>query len=124
MNAKLAATLVFTLIASTAWADCVPEAARKAFNRCTACHSMTPGEHLMGPSLHGVMGSKAGAAEGFNFSTALAKADIVWNDKTMSAFLEKPMQYVPGTTMPFAGLRKESQRQDIICYLEADSVAK
>jgi cytochrome c len=70
------------------------------------------------------MGSKAGAAEGFNFSTALAKADIVWNDKTMSAFLEKPMQYVTGTTMPFAGLRKESQRQDIICYLEADSVAK
>jgi cytochrome c len=124
MNAKLAATLVFTFIASTAWADCDPEAARKAFNRCTACHSVEPGEHLMGPSLHGVMGGKAGTAEGFSYSAALAEADIVWNDETMSAFLENPMQYLPGTTMPFAGLRKESQRHDIICYLEANSGAQ
>jgi cytochrome c len=43
----------------------------------------------------------------------------VWDAQTLSAFLESPMEYLPGTTMPFAGLRKPEQREALTCYLES-----
>jgi cytochrome c len=112
----LGATL---LIASVgAQADCDVEAGKKVFNKCMACHSMEPGQHMMGPSLHGLMGRQVGTAEGFIYSPAMEEADFIWSEETLSAFLESPMQYLPGTTMPFAGLKKEDQRKALICYLK------
>jgi cytochrome c len=48
----------------------------------------------------------------------MEEADFIWSEETLSAFLESPMQYLPGTTMPFAGLKKEDQRKALICYLK------
>jgi len=107
------------LIASLgAQADCDIEAGKKVFNKCAACHSLEPGQHMMGPSLSGLMGRQVGTAEGFLYSPAMEDADFTWNDETLSAFLESPMQYLPGTTMPFGGLKKAEQREALNCYLK------
>jgi cytochrome c len=79
---------------------------------------MEAATHMMGPSLHGLMGRKVGSAPGFTFSPAMEQADFVWTDSTLSAFLENPMQYVPGTAMPFGGIRKSGQRAELVCYIK------
>ena len=73
---------------------------------------------MMGPSLHGLIGRKIGSTPAFTFSPAMEEADFVWSDGTLSAFLESPMQYVPGTVMPFGGIRKDEQRASLVCYLK------
>ena len=108
---------VIAIASVGAQAECDVEAGKKVFNKCVACHSLEPGQHMMGPSLHGLFGRQVGTAEGFLYSQALEDADFVWNEETLSAFLESPMQYLPGTTMPFAGIKKPEQRQALNCYL-------
>ena len=40
------------------------ELGKKVFNKCKACHSIKPGKHKIGPSLHGVFGRVAGSSPG------------------------------------------------------------
>lgn len=119
-------SVTFTALLSLLWvgiaplavqAGCDTAAGKKQFNKCAACHSMEAGTHMMGPSLHGLMGREAGSLPGFMFSPAMEEADFVWSNSTLSAFLENPMQYVQGTTMPFGGIKKEEQRAALVCYL-------
>lgn len=100
------------------WAECDVEAGKKQFNKCVACHSIEPGVQLMGPSLHGLMGREVGSVEGFPFSEAMETADFIWTEDTLDAFLESPMKYLPGTVMPFGGIRKVEQRQALNCYIK------
>ncbi len=72
---------------------------------------------MMGPSLAGLSGRKAGSVEGFAYSPALEESEVVWSQETLSAFLENPIQYIPGNLMPFGGLRKQEQREALIEYL-------
>ena len=110
--------LIFCLSSAHSWAECDVEAGKKQFNKCVACHSVEPDVQLMGPSLHGLMGRKVGSVEGFPFSEAMVNADFIWTEETLDAFLESPMQYLPGTVMPFGGIRKADQRDAIICYIK------
>jgi cytochrome c2 len=92
-------------------------AGKRQFTKCMACHSLEQGVNMMGPSLAGLLGRKAGSVEGFNYSAAMRQSRIVWNRETLAAFLENPGQYVPGTTMPFAGLAKPGPREALIEFL-------
>ncbi|MCJ1961296.1 c-type cytochrome [Novosphingobium mangrovi (ex Hu et al. 2023)] len=93
-------------------------AGRKVFTgSCAVCHGTKPGEKKMGPSLFGVVGRKAGSAEGFRFSPALAKDGRSWNPKSLDAFLANPRKEVPGTRMAYAGLRNAEQRKALVAYL-------
>jgi cytochrome c len=71
----------------------------------------------MGPSLSGLDGRTAASISGFNFSAALRDRAIVWNASTLDAFLANPQAFVPGTVMPFGGIRNATQRSALICYL-------
>jgi cytochrome c2 len=95
-----------------------PAGPPQAFNQCTACHSTTPGKTIIGPSLAGVYGHKAGQVPGFQFSDAMKNSGLVLNEKNLDAFLANPTAKVPGTTMVFAGVKDEKQRQAIIDYLK------
>ena len=94
------------------------------YKRCRACHTLGQGErNKVGPNLWDVFGKTAGTREDFNYSNAMADSGVVWTDETMSAYLERPAQYMPGNRMSFAGLRKEEDRAAVIQYLRANTGA-
>jgi len=74
-----------------------------------------------GPHLNGVIGRVAASLEGFKYSKALMEKaeaeELVWTPETLDEFLTKPKAYVKGTKMSFAGIRKDTQRADLIAYL-------
>ncbi|HEJ2712327.1 TPA: c-type cytochrome, partial [Pseudomonas aeruginosa] len=98
-------------------AACDAAAGQKLFeSKCTACHSLA--EHKVGPRLHDVYGRKVGTAQGFGYTPTLEQAGFTWNAEKLDAFLSGPMNFLPGTAMAFGGLRKQDDRQNIICFLE------
>lgn len=93
------------------------EAGRLVFRKCQACHSLDAGKNLLGPSLAGVVGRKAGTAQGYDYSPAMKKADITWNEQTLDQYLTDPSKVVPGNKMPFPGLKADHDRADVIAYI-------
>jgi cytochrome c len=89
----------------------------RQFNKCAACHKLEAGANGTGPYLYGIVGRQKGAAEGFGYSGAIA-TDDVWSPENLSAFLENPRGYAPGTSMAFAGLKSSEDRADLIAYLD------
>lgn len=98
-----------------------PEQGERVFRKCQACHQVgAEAQNRVGPVLNGVVGRAAGAVEDFNYSDAMAtrgEEGLVWDAEALDAYLEDPRDYVEGTKMAFAGLRKEEERQDVIAYL-------
>ncbi len=85
---------------------------------CRACHSLEAGGvNMIGPALHGFFGSRAGSRAGFEFSPALADADFIWTPRALDAWLAQPGRFLPGNRMTFAGVLRESDRNDLIAYL-------
>ena len=116
--------LLMLVVAHRADAAADPEAGAQVFRACAACHTLEPGAHRTGPSLAGVFGRKAGAAEGFHrYSDALRSADLVWSEDTLSAFLGDPQAFLPGNRMTFAGLADAQARADVIAYLQTATAA-
>jgi cytochrome c len=95
-----------------------PEAGARLFRACAACHSLEPGRHRTGPSLAGIVGRKAGTAEGFRrYSPALEGADVVWDAAALDAWLREPGAFIPGNRMTFQGIPDAQVRADLIAYL-------
>ncbi len=96
-------------------------AGEKVFRKCLACHMVgEDAQNRVGPMLNGVVGRAVGAVEGFKYSSGFeerAAAGETWTPEALDAFLEKPRDYVKGTKMAFAGLRKEEERANVIAYL-------
>lgn len=97
------------------------EAGKKVYKKCKACHSLQAGKKKVGPSLHGVMGNKAGQMKGYKYSKAMKKADITWDDASLDAYLTKPKKFLKGTKMAFAGLKKKKDRDNVIAYIKANT---
>ena len=98
------------------------ERGRILYKRCRACHTLGEGErHKVGPNLWGIYGATAGAREDFNYSKAMTASGVVWDDDTLSAYIEKPSTYMPGNRMSFAGLRKPEDRAAVLEYLKAET---
>jgi len=91
---------------------------KKVFKQCAACHSIAKnGGNKIGPALFSVMGRKAGFITDYKYSKAMSAFGKTWNFESMNAFLIKPKDYVKGTKMAYAGLKKEKDRASIILYL-------
>lgn len=104
-----------------------PDASRgkKIFSQCAACHSLRVNEHRVGPSLSGIVGRKAGQARGFkNYSAVLKLAKTVWTPSNLNEFLTAPQTFMPGNSMPFAGLKNATELADLIEYLRLQAETK
>jgi nitrite reductase (NO-forming) len=80
---------------------------------------MDAGKNMLGPSLAGIMGRKAGTESGYNYSPAMKQSGLVWDGNTLDAYLADPQKLIAGNKMPFPGLKTDHDRADIIAYLAA-----
>ena len=90
----------------------------RVFRKCTACHKIEDGANATGPTLFNVLGRDKAGVDGFTYSAGLAGFGGTWTPEELDHFLTKPGDYVPGTTMGFAGLPKAEDRANLIAYLE------
>lgn len=97
--------------------DAQVTAGQAAFATCAVCHSAVKGRVIVGPPLFGVVGRKADTVPGFSYSKAMAASGITWDATSINAFITSPQAKVPGTRMPFAGLKDPVKRAAIIAYL-------
>ena len=92
------------------------------FITCKTCHAIEAGVNKIGPSLHGVVGRKAGIIPGYTYSAANKNSGITWTEAKLFQYLEGPQRVVPGTKMTFAGWPTDPQkRADVIAYLKSNS---
>ncbi|NNK78314.1 MAG: cytochrome c family protein [Litoreibacter sp.] len=90
----------------------------KVFSKCKACHKLEDGANATGPHLYGIVGRTISAVDGFGYSGALVTQADAWSPEALNGFLENPKGWAPGTKMSFAGLRKISDRANLIAYLQ------
>ena len=112
--------IVIALGSPAAFAEGDVAAGAKVFKKCRACHTVDKGgKHKIGPNLHGIFGRKVGAAEGFKrYSKALKESDIVWDEEALDNWLKQPKDFIKGNKMPFAGIKKEDDRANLIAHLK------
>ncbi len=93
------------------------EHGEKVFKKCAACHSIkSGGGNKIGPALYNVVGRKIGALDDYKYSKALAEYEKNWTFEELNGFLLKPKDWIKGTKMAYAGLRKEKDRASVILY--------
>ena len=90
----------------------------KVFKKCSACHSIkSGGGNKIGPALYNVVGRKVGVLDDYKYSKALAEYEKNWSFEELNGFLLKPKDWIIGTKMAYACLRKEKDRASVILYL-------
>jgi len=108
---------IMALFASTNAAE-----GAKIFKKCTACHSIAEGgANKIGPALWGVLGRPAGSVPGYKYSKAMTAHGKNWSFEEMNGFLIKPKDWIKGTKMSFAGLKKAKDRAAVILYLNKNT---
>lgn len=112
--------IAFVLCLAAGGSAAAAQDAQTAFNTaCRTCHSMKEGDNRLGPNLAGIVGRKAGSAEGFAYSPSMTNSGIVWDAATLDKFLENPDAVVAGHGMkPFGGIADAALRSLIVGYLE------
>ena len=107
-------------LSSPAFAKGDKEAGKRVYAQCAACHKIdASGSHGVGPNLNKVIGRRAGTVPGFRFSPAMANSGRVWTETALDAYLAAPMASIPGSRMPFAGLRNAADRRNVIAYIKS-----
>mgnify|MGYP001174796589 CR=1 FL=1 len=108
---------IMALLASASVAD-----GERVFKKCLSCHSIAKeGKNKIGPKLFGVLGRQAGSISDYKYSKAMAAYGKVWSFEEMNGFLIKPKDWIKGTKMSYAGLKKEEERASVILYLNSMS---
>lgn len=104
-----------------------PVDGKRVFKKCKACHNVEKNKHTVGPTLVGVIGRTAGTSKDqksklFRYSKAMKQAGaggIVWNAENLDKYLTKPKAFIPKNKMTFRGLKKPTDRKNVIAYLES-----
>jgi cytochrome c len=113
-----AALLLQGMSALTSARAADPQQGQSVFrSQCAICHSVQQGRTLIGPSLYGIVGRRTGSEPGYAYSTANKNANLIWTPEVLDKYLNSPQTVIPGTKMPYGGLKDPTKRADIIAYL-------
>ena len=94
-----------------------PDGATLFKQQCATCHTTNLNDPTrQGPSLFNIIGRRAGAMEGFHYSSGFAKADFAWDEATLDSWIANPQEMIPGSVMAYRQARPEI-RAAIIAYL-------
>ena len=93
------------------------EHGKALYQTCVACHTERP--DALGPSLKGVVGRKSAALDDFRYSNPMRRANLVWDEDNLHAYIQDPQAKVKGNRMPYGGLSDPKDVDDIIAYLKA-----
>jgi cytochrome c len=86
--------------------------------QCATCHTTNLADPMrQGPPLVRIVGRPAGKIDSFHYSAGFAKADFVWDDARLDAWLTDPQQIIPGAVMAYRQAKPET-RAAIIAYLK------
>ena len=92
---------------------------QRVFGACVACHALEADRNLTGPSLSGLWTRKAGSLPSFTrYSDALKSSGVVWDSKTLDAWINDPAHLIPGNQMTFPGIKDGQRRADLLAYLQ------
>jgi cytochrome c len=92
------------------------EHGKELFQPCAACHADRP--DALGPSLKGVFGRKSAALDDFRYSNPMKRANLVWDEDNLSAYIHDPQGKVKGNRMPFGGISDPKDVEDVVAYLK------
>lgn len=120
-----------------AFAEGDAAAGETAFGKCKACHAITDGDTVIvrggrtGPDLFGIIGTTAGAAEGFRYgdsTIAAGAAGLVWDVENVAEYVVDPTAYLRaflGDTSARSKMTYRERRngEDIAAYLASLSPA-
>ena len=84
-------------------------------------------KNKVGPHLVGIVDRPIGQLDGFKFSNAMIEFGAdgkVWDIDTLTLYLKKPKDLIPGTKMAFAGVKKDKDMVNLIAYLQDPAAAK
>jgi cytochrome c len=96
-----------------------PSRGERVYHACVACHSLEPNRNMTGPSLAELWGRRAGSLVSFKrFSPALKSSNVVWEDRTLDAWLKDPQAFIPGNHMTFPGIKDAQARADLLAILK------
>jgi cytochrome c len=87
--------------------------------RCAGCHALD--KNLEGPMLRDVFGRTAGSVKDFEYSAAVKKSQLIWNEETLDKWLTDPDKLVPGNNMGFRVV-KPQERLDLIRFLRVGTL--
>ena len=95
-----------------------PDGAALFKQQCATCHTTNMADAVrQGPPLFKIVGRRAGKADGFHYSAGFAKADFVWDEARLDAWLTNPQQVIPGAVMAYRQSKPET-RAAVIAFLK------
>jgi len=117
-----------------------PVAGEQVDKKCMTCHRIGPGaKNAVGPSHNGLIGRKAGTAEGFvysNLNKAAGEAGLVWTEQNIFDYLADPNAFLKkfltdkgkadlatGSTKMSFKLASDKERKDVIAYIKKAGAA-
>ncbi|NPU11133.1 cytochrome c family protein [Bradyrhizobium sp. 83002] len=93
-------------------------AGKTSFNKCLPCHAIGEGaKNKVGPELNGLDGRKSGTAPDYNYSEANKNSGITWNEAVFKEYIKDPKGKIPGTKMTFAGIKNETEINNLWAYI-------
>lgn len=114
--------LLVLLVAPIVYAEPSVERGAKLFKKCAACHFLEQDRNKIGPSLHKLLGRKAGSVENYNYSPAMKSAGAAglrWTKENLQNYLHDPHNMVKGTKMAAIKIDNEQDFADLLSYLQA-----
>ncbi|MEO1330446.1 MAG: hypothetical protein AAFW46_12345 [Pseudomonadota bacterium] len=110
------------------WIQGDAERGRVAFSQCRSCHAVGPGaQHRTGPHFNGLVGRRAGSAEGYPYSLVLVKLGLdgfAWTQLGLEHFLWSPDVVTKRSPFQHVGIQDPQTRADLIAYLSDPETAE